>query len=565
MLSIRRIGSIGRTYRHIKRYRQILQVFLKYGFVDVIDALRLDQYIEVGRQLIFKKERLHTERLSRAERIRRAMEELGPTFIKLGQVISTRPDLVPLEYAEEFSRLQDNVQPFPYAAVSEIIRSELGRPPEDIFAHFEETPLAAASIGQVHKASLKSGEDVVVKIQRPGIRAIIEIDLEILLHIASLMERHLEELEFHRPTSIVEEFARTMEYEIDYAAEAANVERFARQFLDNENIYVPKIYGDLVTERVLTMEYIDGVKVSNVDYLVQKGYNLPEIAKRGVILVMEQIFVHGFFHADPHPGNLFVLPSNVICFLDFGMMGRINRPEREVFSGLIMAVVQHDGRKAAEALLKMVIYRSEPEINLLERDLEEFMDRHLYRPLKELEISRLLHQILDIVSKHGLRLKPNQFLLMKALSTVEGVGRMLYPDLNVIKHAEPFIRHLQTDRMHPKRLAGEMLELGSEFAVLLKETPRELRAILKQARAGEVKIEFEHHGLEPMLASNDRISNRVAFAIVLAALMISSALIVHSRMPPTWHGIPVIGLAGFLAAACMGLWLLISIIRHGRM
>lgn len=564
MLSIRRISFIGRTYRHIKRYKQILQVFLKYGFGDFVDILRVEQYLEVGLQLLSPKQRPHLEKSTRAERVRMAMEELGPTFIKLGQILSTRPDLIPFEYIQEFSKLQDNVPSFPFETVREIFKTEMGKFPEEIFQSLQEKPLAAASIGQVHKAELKSGEEVVVKIQRPGINKIIEVDLEILLHLASLMERHLEGVEVLRPTKIVEEFAKTLEKEIDYTSEAANIERFARQFIGNEKIYVPKIFHDIITERILTMEYVRGIKVSSIDRLQQEGYDLKEIARRGASLIMEQIFVHGFFHADPHPGNIFIMQNNVLCYLDFGMMGRLSVQDREDFVDLIMAVVLRDEKKAGAALLKMTIYKIEPDLDGLERDLSEFMDRHLYRPLKDVEIGRLLQQLLEIASKYGLRLKPDQFLQMKALSSAEGVGRMLDPDLDIVEYAKPFISRIQANRHHPKRIAVDMLESGAEFASLLKDTPRELRAILKQAKEGKVKIEFEHHGLGPMLSLHDRISNRIAFAIVLAALMIASSLVVLSGIPPTWYGIPVIGLAGFLVAAVMGLGLLYSILRHGK-
>ena len=564
MLSIRRISIIGRTYRHVKRYKQILQVFLKYGFGDILDILRVEQYLEVGLQFISPKQRPQLEKSSRPERVRMAIEELGPTFIKLGQILSTRPDLIPFRYIEEFSHLQDNVPSFPYKTVREIFKTEIGKFPEEIFESFEENPLAAASIGQVHKAQLKSGEEVVVKVQRPGITSIIEVDLEILLHLASLMERHLEGTETIRPTKIVDEFALTLEKELDYTLEAANIEHFARQFIGEEKIYVPKTFNEIITERILTMEYVSGIKVSSIEKLQKNGYELKEIAKRGALLIMEQVFVHGFFHADPHPGNIFILQDNVFCFLDFGIMGRMSVQDQEDFVDFIMAMVLRDVIKASNALLKMTIYGTEPDMNGLERDLSEFIDRHLYLPLKDLKTGKIIQQLLEISSKYSLRLKPDHFLQMKALSSAEGIGRMLDPDMDVVKYAKPFISRIQAYRHHPKRIAVDILESGAEFASLLKDTPGELRAILKQAKEGKIKIEFEHHGLGPMLSLHDQISNRIAFAIVLAALMIASSLMVLSGIPPTWHEIPVIGLAGFLAAAVMALWLLGSILRHGR-
>jgi ubiquinone biosynthesis protein len=494
-----------------------------------------------------------------------ALEELGPTFIKLGQILSTRPDLIPLEYVRELSKLQDRVPPFPYEEVREIIKEETGRLPDEIFRHFDETPLAAASIGQVHRARLADGEEVVVKVQRPGIRKTVEVDLEIMLHLAGLMERHVEELEVHRPTRLVNEFARSLEKEINYTAEASHVERFARQFLDDETLYVPKVFREMTTERVLILEYIEGIKASRVDHLGQAGYDLKEITRRGADLIMKQVFVHGFFHADPHPGNIFVLPNNVICYLDFGMMGRIGRRDREDFSDLIIYVAQRDERKITDALLNLTLSDREADRSELERDLAEIADQHLYLPMKELEFGRFLQKLLETLTNHGLCLKPNLFLMMKALSTMEGLGRELDPDFEMIAHAEPFVRQVRLERLQPKRIAGDMLQTGAELVQLLREVPAEFRTIMRQSREGKIKIGFEHLGLESLLFTHDRTSNRIAFAIVLASLIVGSSLIILSGIPPKWQGIPLIGLGGFLVAGLMGFWLLVSILRRGRM
>jgi len=556
---------IGRTYRHIQRYRQILTVLLKYGFGDLINSLKIEQYLEIGLQIIYKKKREQIGTLTRAERVRMALEELGPTFIKLAQILSTRPDLIPFEYIQELSKLQDHVPPFSYEDVKEIIKKETGKSPEEIFEHLEKKPLAAASIAQVHKAQLKDGSDVIVKIQRPGIRKIIEVDLEIMLHLADLMERHLEELKGHRPTRIVHEFAHSLGKELNFAIESIHIERFSKQFIGDETIYVPKIFRDLVTERILVMEYIDGIKVSEIDLLRKKGFDLKEISKRGAVLTMKQIFVHGFFHADPHPGNLFILPNNVVCYLDFGMMGRIKRQEREIFSDMLMQLVTRDERKLSETILKLTYYDDEPDRDKLERDISEFVDHHFYLPLKDLKVRKALNSLLEILTRHRLYLKSDLFLVMKALGTVEGLGKMLDPDFEIIKHAQPFIKQIQWGRLNPKNIFEDVIDSGSELIRLLKEIPGEISAILQQAKKGRIKIEFEHMGLEPMLSTLDRTSNRIAFAIVLASLVIGSSLIVLSDIPPKWHEIPIIGLVGFIIAGVMGFWLLVSIMRRGKM
>ncbi|MBE9546149.1 MAG: phosphotransferase [Proteobacteria bacterium] len=565
MLSIRKIGIIGRAYRHLNRYRHILTVLFKYGFGDLVDILKIEQYLEIGLQMISRKRREQVEKLSRAERVRMVMEELGPTFVKLGQILSTRPDLISVEFIQELSKLQDNVPPFPYTEARQIIESELGRPLEDIFQHFEDTPLAAASIGQVHRAQLKDGEEVVVKVQRPGIRKIIEVDLEIMLHLASLMERHLEELQVHRPVRIVQEFARTLEKEIDYTIEASHIERFARQSMDDPTVYVPKVFRNTTTERVLTMEYIDGIKASEIDRIEREGLDRKIITARGADLILRQIFDHGFFHADPHPGNIFVLPDNVICLIDFGMMGYIDRQTREDFADLIYTVVHHDESRATQILLKLTEYDEKPDVRALERDLTDFIGQYLYVPLKDLQMEKLLHQLLKILSRHRLQLPQDLFLMMKALATVEGIGLLLDPDFEMIKQTIPFVRRVKMARYHPKRMADDIVRSGVEFVQLMQEIPGETREILEQMKQGKIKIEFKHKGLEPMLSTYDQISNRIAFAIVIAALIIGSALIVLSKTPPFLFGISFIGIIGFLAAAVMGLWLLIAILKKGKL
>ncbi|MFZ5798868.1 MAG: AarF/ABC1/UbiB kinase family protein [Desulfobulbus sp.] len=564
MFSIRKITAIGRTYRHLNRYHQILQALFKYGFADVIELLHIDQYLETGLQMINRSPREHLERHSRPERLRMALEELGPTFIKLGQLLSTRPDFISTEYLVELTKLQDNVPPFSFAEVEEIFFAETAKKPSELFYRFEEEPLAAASIGQVHRATLKDGQDVVVKVQRPDIEEIIAVDLEILSHLATLAEMYFEEVQGHRPSAIVEEFARTLDNEIDYTVELSNIQRFASQFADNPAIHVPKVYREVSSRRILTMENIKGTKASRVERLQQMGMDLRLLAERGCNLIMEQIFVHGFFHGDPHPGNIFILPDNVICFLDFGMMGRLSRQNREDFTDLLFHIIARHERKLTDSVLKLTNHYGEVDRDALSRDLAEFLDRYLYLPLKELEAGKILHHLLELVSRHRIYFKPNLYLMMKSISTVEAVGQMLDPDLEVIRLAEPFMRRIKSDRLRLSRIADETGVTSAEYLELIRELPDELRAILRQVRQGRMKIEFEHLGVNRLRTALDQVSNRISFAIVLAALIIGSSVIVHSNIPPHWKGIPIIGLAGFLVAGVMGFWLLLSIIRHGR-
>ena len=565
MLSIRKIGVIGRTYRHLTRYRQILTILFKYGFGDLLEMLKIDQYIEVGLQMISKKRAARTERLTRPQRLRLAFEELGPTFIKLGQILSTRPDLIPVDFIDELAKLQDDVPPFDFNAVMKIVETEFDVPPDKLFKSLDEAPLASASIGQVHQAVLIDGESVAVKFQRPDIRKTIEVDLEIMLHLATLTERHIEELSFHRPVRIVEEFARILEKEIDYKIEATNMERAARQFLDTPYVYIPKVYRDMTTSRILTTEFIDGIKISEIDKLEDAGLDRKLITARGADLVFSQVFDHGFFHADPHPGNIFALPHNAICLIDFGMAGVVERQTREDFVDLIGSVVQQNEARAAQALMRLTYWEEEPEMRMLEREVADFMGRHFYKPLKEVEFAKLMRDVLELTTNFRLRIPPDIFLMMKAISTIESIARILDPGFDVVAQASPFIQRVKLERMKPQRIAGDVVDLTSKLVQFLQQFPKDLLDLASLIRRQRLGLQIEHKGLEKMLATHDQISNRLSFSIIIAALIIGSALIVISETPPLVFGISLIGIILFFAAAIMGIWLLVAILRKGRL
>jgi len=563
MLSIRKIGVIGRTYRNLNRYSQILGILFKYGFGDLVETLKIDQYLEIGLQMISRKKRARVEKSTRAERLRMAFEELGPTYIKLGQILSTRPDLVPPDFITELARLQDEVPSFPFNESRRIIEAELGKPLEEIFDSLDERPIASASIGQVHRAALLNGESVAVKVQRPGIKKIVEVDLEIMLHLATLAEKHIEEFSFHRPVKIVEEFAKTLERELDYNIEASSMERIARQFLNNTNVYIPKAFRETSSARVLTTEFIDGIKISRVAQLETGGYDKKLITRRGADICLSQIFEHGFFHADPHPGNIFVLPDNVICLLDFGMVGSIDRNTRESFVELVDSIVRRDESMAAHQILKLTSWEEEPDMRLFEKDVAEFMGRHLYKPLKEIHLGKLLQDLLELAAQHRLRIFPDIFLMMKALTSLEGVAKNLDPDFDMVAQAAPFIAKVKLRRFSPKRIESDIVKLASQSLKFIQEFPRDLLEITRLIRQQKLSFKHELEGFDRMLSTHDQISNRISFSIVIAALIIGSALIVISNTPPLFYGISIIGIIGFLAAAILGIWLLVAILRKG--
>ena len=565
MFSIRKLGTIGRTYRHFNRYHQVLRILFKYGFGDVLERLHITEYLQSGLRIFKRGLKPPLARLSRPERLRMAFAELGPTFIKLGQLLSTRPDLIPADFLEELAKLQDTAPPFPLAAVRAIILGELGQKPEEIFPFFDGEPMAAASIAQVHRARLKNGDEAVVKVLRPGIEQIIGVDLEILTYIAGLVEQYIEEAQGHNPVAVVQEFARSLSQEIDFSQELANIQRFARQFADRTAIHVPKVYPELSTSRVLVMEQVAGIKSTDVAALRAAGYDLPLIAKRGANLIMEQIFVHGFFHADPHPGNIFILPGNIVCFVDFGQMGRLARQEREDITNLIVHLVAGHEREMVSGLLRVTNQLGEVNREALGRDLIRLIDLYLYRPLAGLEAGRIIQELIGLISRHRLSFKPELYLMMKALSTVEGVGLMLDPKLELARLAKPFMRRISLGRFAPNRLAEDFSYTGLAYAHLLRDAPEELRLILHQLRRGQMRIEFEHRGIRQLAPDLHRFANRIAFAIVLASLVIGSSLIVLSGIPPRWHNIPLLGLLGFLIAGIMGLRLTFSMLQGTRL
>jgi ubiquinone biosynthesis protein len=396
---------------------------------------------------------------------------------------------------------------------------------------------------QVHKARLKDGEAVAVKFQRPGIQKVIEVDLEIMLHLATLAERHIKEFEIHRPVKIVQEFARTLEKEIDYSIEASHMERIARQFLDHPFVCIPVVFREFTTSRVLTAELIDGIKISKIEKLEAAGLDKKVIADRVVGLVLKQAFEQ----------------------VDFGMMGIVDRTTREEFVDLIDSVVRQHEVKATQVLLRLTEWEEQPDVRALEREFADFMGRHLYKPLKDMEIGKLLQDLIELTLRFRLRIPPDIFLMIKALSALEDVGRTLDPEFDLIAHATPFIKRVKLERFAPQRISSDVLDMMSRLLQFLHQFPKDLMDLTVMIREQRLSFQLEHKGLETILATQDQTSNRMSFAIIIAALIIGSALIVISEIPPLVFGISLIGIIGYLVAAVMGIWLLLAIIKKGRL
>jgi len=560
------LRKIGRTYRHFKRYRQILKVLVKYGFGDVMERLRLNRYVEVGKKIIRlnKKRDTDIKRFSRVERIRMALEELGPTFIKLGQFLSVRPDLVPLELTKELKKLQDSVPALPFAEVKKGVEEEFKTSLETNFSFFDTKPFAAASIAQVHLAKLLDRREVAVKIRRPGIKEIINTDLEIMLHLANIIEKHYPESEFYDPVGIVRELSRSIKKELDFTYESRNIKKFAQNFKDDKIIYVPMVIEKLSTEKVLTLEYVKGIKVSDYDKLESAGLNRKIIARNGATLILKQIFDYGFFHGDPHPGNILILENNVICFLDFGIMGRLSEEMKNNFANMIMGIIQKD-TNIIITTIEIICNGDIQDREELREEIDEFIDYYYGISLGEINFGKLLNELIEAVIRHKLKIPSNFFLMEKALITVEGLGKGLDPDFNMVSLLRPFTQKLISKKLSLLQMVEDTLKLIPELSQLLKEMPTETREILQKLKTGKLKVEFEHKGLKPMLSTGDKISNRLSFSIVIAALIIGSSLIVNSKMGPLLWGFPAVGIIGFLAAGVFGLYLIIAILRSGRL
>ncbi len=565
MLSIKKISGISRKYHHAIRYRQILGILFRYGFGNIVDALNIEQYIEVGLKLISKTREEKIERLSRNERIRKIFEELGPAFIKLGQIISSRPDLVPIGLVHELSKLQDKVPSFKFDKVEAIIVSEFGKPFEEIFATIDKKPLASASIGQVHKARLKNGRLVAVKIQRPGIKKVIEVDLQIMHHLALLMETHIKEIASHRPVKIVEEFAKTLDKELDYSIEASNIQRIAEQFKKDDSVHIPLVYFDQSTDKVLTMEYIEGVKISEFYNVDLPGFDRKLIVCRGADFIMKQVFENGFFHADPHPGNLFVLKNNVICPVDFGMTGFLTRSSREFVADLLHGFATGNTRVLTKLLSDLTDFDQRPDFDALERDIADFIFLYTAKPLKDIKTGHMINQGLEMCAGYGIRIPPDFFLMIKAFVEVEGIAKKLDPDFNMSAHAIPYIKSIKLGRFSLSRISENVNEIVSESISLLQFFPKDMRELLTIAKQGKMSLNFKISGLDKILETHSQTSNRVAFAIIIAALIMGSAQLVDSHVPPLIFGVSLIGIVGFIAAAMMGVWLLFAIIKKGRL
>lgn len=560
------LNRINRNIRSLKRYRQVLGVLIKYGFGHIIEQLNIDYYLQLGKRIVsLGTASRDLERLTQAARFRLALEELGPTFIKLGQLLSTRPDIVPADIIEELEELQDHLNSVDTDQIVAQIHRELGYPVEELFDHFDKTPLATASISQVHRGTLKSGEQIVCKVRRPGIENIIETDIDIMMGLAYLVEKHLPGGDMYDPISLVKEFRRTINRELDFSREGRTIDRFAANFADDECVRIPAVFWDYTGRTVLTLEYLAGIKISCLNDLEEAGMDLKVLAHNGADNFLKQVFIHGLFHADPHPGNIHVLSDNVIGIFDFGMVGRLDDDLKLQLTELLLSVLRRDVDHIISQLLYSGDLHDDSNLKSLKRDLTEFIDDYYDILLQDLKVGKLLIEFVEILTEYRIKFPSNLMLLSRALIAMEGIGRQLDPDFNMVEQLKPFAEQIVKDRYSPKNVAKDVARTLQSYQSLGKSLPKDIKEFINKVNRNKFKIDLEHRGLERLINDLDKSSNRISFSLVIASLIIGSSLIMQSDNGPMLFGFPVLGLLGYCVAGFLGFGLAIAILRSGRM
>lgn len=501
------------------------------------------------------------EGLSRGERLTKTIEELGPTFIKMGQIFSLRPDLIPVEIAYELQKLQDKVSPIPFSEIEKVLHEELKTDPAEVFREIDPEPIAAASIAQVHRAVLKTGEQVVLKVQRPNARTIIDVDIEILTDFAGILSKYLQEKVAQDPVLIVREFDQSIHRELDFFKEGRNIDRFNRCFKDEPTIFIPKFYSEFSSERLLVMDYVNGIKASDTESLDKAGLDRKEIARRGTNLSLQQIFDFGFFHADPHPGNIVVLENNVIGLLDYGMVGQIDDDTIDGIGDILIGVFNKEPKRILRAFTRLKIMDLKTDNSALLLDVEALVETYLGIPLKDLRFSAVLSEFTEIIQKHRLRIPPHLSLALKAIVTAEGLAQTLYPEFDFMAELKPYIHKILMRRYNFLRKAREGMLFLDDFSGLVEEFPDKMRTIMNNAADGKFTIRFEHRNLEQVVREFSRAANRLSSALIIAALFLGSSFLIQVSTGPKIFGYPMFGTIGYVLAGILGIKLIVDTIR----
>jgi ubiquinone biosynthesis protein len=545
-----RISSIPQIYRHLNRWTEIVRVLIKYELATWIGRLGPDfakDFLKApGEEAI--------ARLSWETRLRLAFAELGPTFIKLGQLLSTRPDLVGNALAEELQHLQTAAPADPPATVRKILQSELGRPVEEVFAEFDDRAMASASIGQVHRARLPGGQAVVVKVLHADIEKKLNVDLEILAGLAQLAEMS-SEFQNYRPRAITAEFQRSIRRELDFGRELRNLQQFTHNFRNNPQVHFPRPYPEYSTKHVLTMELIEGIKLAELNHGKPPCAEREEIARRGAAVCLAMIFDHGFFHADPHPGNILVLHDCVVGLLDFGMVGRIDERLHEDISEMLLALGDQDAEQLTTMILRMGKVPPELDRASLTLDVADFLAHYSNQPLDQFDLSGALREITELIRRYQIMLPARIAMLIKALITLEGTARQISPKFSLVEMMRPYRTKMLWQRFSPMRRVRKMRRFLAELERMVEHVPRGVTDIFEQIQSGKFDIHLDHRGLEPSV-------NRLVLGLITSALYVGSALMLIKDVPPLiylpWLNIPQIsapGLAGATVSVLLGFFL----------
>lgn len=554
-MKIFKIGSqITQTVKNVGRLKTILTVMGKHGLSEIAERIRLTRMVP---NFVFRRDR-EKEKLTLPERFRSAFEELGPTFVKLGQVLSTRPDLIPQEFVEEFEKLQDDVAPVSFSLIKETVEKELGGPISKIFKSFHEKPLASASIAQVHEADLQDGTKVVVKVQRPGIDKMIDTDVSILFVIAGLAEKYIEQSKTFNPKGIVEEFFKSLKKELDFIVEAGNMTRIRKNFEENENIIIPLVYREFTTTKILTLEKLEGLRLSDKTSLEKAGIDVQKITHTGVQVFYKMVLIDGLFHGDLHAGNIFILKDNRIGFVDFGIVGRLNQKTRDSLCNMFLAFVTEDYDALVYEYCEMAMVTNRVDMDHFSRQVRELVEPYYGLPLKEVNVGKMLLDLTVIASQHHLKMSQDLMLLFRALLTIEGMGHAMNPDFDVIKEMGEFGQIILKAKYDPRVLSKELLTVLRDSSGLLKLLPRQLKQIMKKVVNNEISIQTEVSGLKEFQASLMRGRQLMSLAILIASIVVSSTIILIFHKNITIMGFSVFGLMGLGFAAFLSFIYLVS-------
>ena len=556
-----RVIKLPGAFKKFRRFKDIASILARHGFADVASRTGVGSAFRVARKIVSLGYWKGKESISTGARLRSICEELGATFIKFGQVLANRPDMFPPEVIAELAKLQDDVPPFPFPVLAEIVAAELGRPVAEVFASIEEAPLAAASIAQVHRARLRSGEEVVIKVRRPGLERSVREDLAVLRDIASYMEENFEELEHIRPCAMVEEFARTFAMEMDLRAEARNIERFARNFADEPDVRLPKVYHEFCNGGLLTMEYLSGRKVTQVDDWSSFPREPEEIANLGTRLLLKSVFEHRFYHADPHPGNFLVGEDGTVCLLDFGMVGFVSESRMEEMLSFMVGLVSYDPQILVEAVLDSGLAPATLNRREFQRDVEQMLNQFANLSLEEMDLEVLFRASIETIYKHRISLPADLLGVARAISTMEGIARQIYPQYNPMKSVQPYLVSLFVKRaLDPAHQAEQVVDGLMDFVGLLHQLPRDVSDVVKRLKEGELSLRIHDHSALEVARIEARSRNRLV-GTLLSLTGLAATFYLHAA-PGVADWVPW---TSFSVSFLMAIWVFRGLRKSGGM